>query len=70
MSAAAFLALLVIAMLPGAALRLEMNFRRTAKKSPEPQTRHEPRSPKPELRMAPAGGYCQAPLPAAASPNG
>jgi hypothetical protein len=63
-SAAAFLALLAIAMLPGAALRLELNFRRAGKKRPEP------RSPTPELRMSPAGGYCQAPLSAAASRNG
>jgi hypothetical protein len=51
MSAAALLAM---AMLPGAALRLELNLRRRAsKKHPEP------RKPRPELRMAPAGGYCQ-----------
>jgi hypothetical protein len=60
MSAAAFLALLVIAMLPGAALRLELNFRRTSDR-PRP----EPRNPKPELRASPAGGYCQAPFSAA-----
>ena len=65
MSAAAFLALLVIAMLPGAALRLELNFRRSAKRRPEAKKRPEPRSPRPELRMSPAGGYCQAPLSAA-----
>ena len=63
MSAAAFLALLVIAMLPGAALRLELNFRRTSKPSPRPEQpspKPGPRSPRPELRMTPAGGYCQA----------
>jgi hypothetical protein len=65
MSAAAFLALLAIAMLPGAALRLELNFRRTSERSePEPGTsRPGRRKPKPELRAAPAGGYWQAPFP-------
>ena len=62
MPAAAFLALLAIAMLMLAALRLELNFRRTFKRPPGP----ERRSPGPELRMAPAGGYCQALLSAAA----
>lgn len=46
MSAAAFLALLTIAMLPLSALRLELNFRRAVKKRPRP-----------ELRIGPAGGY-------------
>lgn len=64
MHPAAFLALLTIAMLMFAALRLELNFRRTLKTAdgPEPQgDRHEPR-PAPELRIGPAGGYCQKPL--------
>ncbi len=68
MSAAAFLALLVIAMLPGAALRLELNFRRTSEEGPEPDPRTPKsgrRNPRPELRLAPAGGYWQAPLPPA-----
>jgi hypothetical protein len=49
MSAAPFLALLAIAMLPLTALRLELNFRRTS--------RERSRAPRPELRMGPAGGY-------------
>jgi hypothetical protein len=49
MSPAAFLALLTIAMLPGAALRLELNFRRTRRTA---QVR-----PRPQLRIGPAGGY-------------
>jgi hypothetical protein len=68
MSAAAFLALLVIAMLPGAALRLELSFRRASKSGPRPEQpspRPEPRVSRPELRSAPAGGYCQAPFSAA-----
>jgi hypothetical protein len=65
MAAAPFLALLMIAILMLAALRLELNFRRTAEEGSEP----EPRKPapgrdkrRPELRAAPAGGYWQAPL--------
>jgi hypothetical protein len=63
MPPAAFLALLTIAMLLLAALRLELNFRRTAEAGPGPgvpASRPEARSP--ELRAAPAGGYCQAPF--------
>jgi hypothetical protein len=70
MSAAPFLALLAIAMLPGAALRLELNFRRTARRRPAVESRPERRNPRPELRMSPAGGYGQAPLSAAALRNG
>jgi hypothetical protein len=65
MPPAAFLALLTIAMLLLAALRLELNFRRTAEAGPgsEPRgPRPEPRRPRPELRASPAGGYCQAPF--------
>lgn len=65
MHPAAFLALLTIAMLLLAALRLELNFRRTAEAGPAPEPRNldpEPRSPRPELRTAPSGGYCQSPL--------
>lgn len=62
MSAAAFLALLAVAMLPGAALRLELNFRRASEGRPEPK----PGKPRPELRAAPAGGYCQPAFSAAA----
>ena len=64
MSAAAFLALVVIAMLPGAALRLELNFRRSSEERPEPapaSPRPARSKPRPELRAAPAGGYWQAP---------
>ena len=66
----AFLALLTIALLALAALRLELNFRRTAEAghAPEPRNpRPEPRSPRPELRASPAGGYCQSPWSAPAS---
>lgn len=69
----AFLALLTIAMLVIAALRLELDFRRTAEAGPGSQPRSpkpEPRGPRPELRSAPAGGYCQSPLSATASPRG
>lgn len=64
MHPAAFLALLTIAMLVLAALRLELNFRRAdAGPAPEPRNpKPEPRSPRPELRAAPSGGYCQSPL--------
>jgi hypothetical protein len=64
MAAAPFLALLTIAMLMLAALRLELNFRRTAEEGQaEPRTaRPAGRNPRPELRVAPAGGYWQAPL--------
>jgi hypothetical protein len=59
MSPAAFLALLAIAMLIAAAARLEINFRRSSDSSkPQPK----PGPARPELRMAPAGGYCQPPL--------
>jgi hypothetical protein len=60
----AFLALLTIALLLLAALRLELNFRRAAEAGPNPEprsSRPEPRSPRPELRASPAGGYCQSP---------
>jgi hypothetical protein len=63
-SAAAFLALVAIAMLPGAALRLELNFRRRSRKLPEA------RRPAPELRRTPAGGYGQTPFSAAALRKG
>jgi hypothetical protein len=56
----AFLALLVIAMLPGAALRLELNFRRSREARGRP--RPERPAPRPELRAAPAGGYSQPPF--------
>lgn len=62
MHPAAFLALLVIAMLVLAAFRLELDFRRTSKSRPT----SEPRSSRPELRVAPAGGYCQTRFSAAA----
>lgn len=66
MHPAAVLALLTIAMLLLAALRLELNFRHTAEASPEPsRPEREPR--RPELRASPAGGYCQSPWSAAAS---
>lgn len=52
MSAAPFLALLAIAMLPLTALRLELNFRRSSKRSSRPELR-----PRPQLRVGPAGGY-------------
>lgn len=52
MSAAPFLALLVIAMLPLTALRLELNFRRASRERAEPAPR-----PRPQLRVGPAGGY-------------
>lgn len=52
MSAAPFLALLVIAMLPLTALRLELNFRRGAKVPAAAEER-----PRPQLRIGPAGGY-------------
>ena len=58
MSAAPFLALLVIAMLPLTALRLELNFRRSSRDpaaagTPSPSMKR----PRPELRIGPAGGY-------------
>jgi hypothetical protein len=56
----AFLALLAIAMLPGAALRLELNFRRAGEAKGRPGS--APPTPRPELRAAPAGGYCQPPF--------
>jgi hypothetical protein len=51
-SAAPFLALSVIAMLPLTALRLEINFRRTSRPGAAAVER-----PKPQLRIGPAGGY-------------
>ncbi|HEX8512716.1 MAG TPA: hypothetical protein VF688_06365 [Allosphingosinicella sp.] len=72
----AFLALLTIAMLTLAALRLELDFRRTAGAAPnagsgrgeaEPAGRQpEAPSARPELRAPPAGGYWQAPYSRAA----
>ncbi|HEX8449728.1 MAG TPA: hypothetical protein VF652_09075 [Allosphingosinicella sp.] len=70
----AFLALLTIALLMLAALRLELNFRRTAEAGPsagprEPEpARGRPERPaaRPELRAPPAGGYWQAPFSRAA----
>jgi hypothetical protein len=67
----AFLALLTIAMLLLAALRLELNFRRTAATGPVSEPRRAEREPRrPELRASPAGGYCQSPWSAAASRRG
>lgn len=71
MHPAPFLALLTIVMLAFAALRLELNFRRTFKEGPapeagpsEPERSRKPagRPRPPELRAAPAGGYWQAPF--------
>jgi hypothetical protein len=65
MAPAAFLALLAIAMLVLAALRLELDFRRTSEEAGEAEprgARPERRKRKPELRAAPAGGYWQAPF--------
>lgn len=72
----AFLALLTIALLVLAALRLELDFRRTCREGPKPEPealrperqppRPERRAPTPELWAAPAGGYWQAPIPATA----
>jgi hypothetical protein len=65
----AFLALLTIALLLIAALRLELNFRRAAEAGAAPEAcgpRTELRSPRPELRSPPSGGYCQSPWPVAA----
>lgn len=72
----AFLALLMIALLVLGALRLELNFRRTAEAGPaaqpglgggEPDGRQPERpAARPELRAPPAGGYWQAPFPRAA----
>ena len=69
----AFLALLTITLLVLAAVRLELDFRRTCKEGPGPEpeaARSERPAPgpargarAPELRSAPAGGYWQAPLP-------
>lgn len=71
MHPAAFLALLAIALLALAALRLELDFRRAFKEGPASEVAPEPesRGPEPagrpripELRAAPAGGYWQAPI--------
>lgn len=58
-----FLALLTILMLVLAALRLELNFRRTAADGPAIERTNPGPKPrdKPELRTSPAGGYCQSP---------
>ena len=67
----AFLALLTIAMLLLAALRLELNFRRTVEAGPAPESRKPGAEPRrPELRASPAGGYCQSPWSAGASRKG
>jgi hypothetical protein len=74
MHAIAFLALLTIALLVLAALRLELDFRRTAEARPgagpgggEPERRRpEAAASRPELRAPPAGGYWQAPFSRAA----
>ncbi|HEX8064308.1 MAG TPA: hypothetical protein VF535_13980 [Allosphingosinicella sp.] len=66
----ALLALLTIALLVLAAVRLELDFRRTAEAGSAPEPRRperESRCPRPELRASPAGGYCQSPWSAAAS---
>lgn len=66
MHPAALLALLTILLLAFAALRLELDFRRTrgADTGTEPSVPGpERRIPPPELRAAPAGGYWQAPFP-------
>ena len=69
-----FLALLTIAMLALAALRLELNFRRTAQAGHAPEPRSSKPGPqrpaRPELRASPAGGYCQSPWTAAPSRKG
>jgi hypothetical protein len=72
----AFLALLTVALLALAALRLELEFRRTLKagsapepRTPAPESRPPAREPRaPELRAAPAGGYWQAPFPRSPQP--
>jgi hypothetical protein len=64
----AFLALLTIGLLVLAALRLELDFRRTAEAAPGAAPRRPEREPRrPELRASPAGGYCQSPWPSPAS---
>jgi hypothetical protein len=73
MHPAAFLALLTIAMLLLAALRLELDFRRSPEAGPgrEPHApKPEERSPRPELRASPAGGYCQSRFSVAAKGKG
>lgn len=64
MHPAVFLALLTIALLALAALRLELDFRRAAAPGAGREAggpgRKEGRS-RPELRASPAGGYCQSP---------
>ncbi len=65
MHPAAFLALFSMVLLLVAALRLEMNFRRTGKEDRKPESGTAGpgrRLPPPELRAAPAGGYWQAPV--------
>jgi hypothetical protein len=59
----------MIALLLLAALRLELDFRRAGGEphAPEvPASRPERPPARPELRAAPAGGYCQAPFSPAA----
>ena len=60
----AFLVLFTLALLALAALRLELNFRRSGKGAAgEPRgSEGERPSRRPELRTAPSGGYCQPPL--------
>jgi hypothetical protein len=65
----AFLALLSMAMLLLAALRLELNFRRAGEAGPDAgpgQGKAEPPRRRPELRAPPTGGYWQAPYSRAA----
>ncbi|HYG47289.1 MAG TPA: hypothetical protein VD846_05030 [Allosphingosinicella sp.] len=65
MPAVAFLALVAIAMLVLAGIRLELDFRRSLKSEsgPRPQgTAPGSGSAAPELRIGPAGGYCQRPF--------
>ena len=62
MPPAAFLALLAIAMLVLAGIRLELHFRRGSARAPGPESP----AARPELRASPAGGYSQRPLTAPA----
>ncbi|HEX8309254.1 MAG TPA: hypothetical protein VF645_12640 [Allosphingosinicella sp.] len=65
----AFLALVTMAMLLLAALRLELNFRRADEAGSDAgagRGKPEPPRRRPELRAPPAGGYWQAPYSRAA----